>query len=242
MSIYLSVIIPAYNEARRLTDSLDKIKEFLNQQDFEYEVIVVENGSQDGTFEIAQQCSSRFLNFSVIHEDLAGKGKAVRVGMLSAKGEYRFMCDADLSMPIEEIVAFLPPIVPEPQVVIASREVERAIRHNEPEIRHISGRIFNFLIQLFVLSGIEDSQCGFKLFSAEIAEDLFKNQTLDGWAFDIELLAIARLRGYQIREVPVNWHYRKESKINPLRDAFKMTSDLFKIRRNLKRGVYAKEV
>ncbi len=242
MSIYLSVIIPAFNEANRLTGSLDKIKEFLDQQDFEYEVLVVENGSQDGTFEIAQHCSSRFSNYSVIHEDLTGKGNAVRVGMLAAKGEYRFMCDADLSMPIEEIVDFLPPNIQDPQVVIASREIDEAVRHNEPELRHISGRIFNFLIQLLVLPGIEDSQCGFKLFRADLAEDLFKMQTLDGWAFDIELLAIARLRGYQIREVPVNWYYREESKINPLRDAFRMTADLLKIRRKLRQGFYAKEV
>ena len=242
MSIYLSVIIPAYNEARRLSGSLEKIREFLDKQDFSYEVIVVENGSQDQTFEIAQDCSSRFQNFTVIHEDLAGKGNAVRVGMLAAKGEYRFMCDADLSMPIEEIVKFLPPSIEKPQIVIASREIKGAIRHNEPEFRHISGRIFNVLIQLIVLRGIEDSQCGFKLFSAKTAEDLFSQQALDGWAFDVEILGIANFRGYKIVEVPINWYYRQESKVNPFRDSFKMTSDLFKVRRNLRRGVYAKKV
>ena len=242
MSIYFSLIIPAFNEAKRLTNSLDKIKEFLDQQSFSYEVLVVENGSQDETFEIAQQCSDRFENFTVIHEDLVGKGNAVRVGMLAAKGEYRFMCDADLSMPIEEVLNFLPPQVSDPQIVIASREIKGAVRYDEPESRHLGGRVINALIQWIVLPGIEDSQCGFKLFSAEIADDLFRAQTLDGWSFDIELLAIARLRGYQIKEIPVSWYFAEESKIKPIRDAIRMTADMFRVRRNLKQGKYDKKV
>ena len=242
MSKYLSIIIPAYNEASRLSSSLDKIKEFLDQQDFSYEVIVVENGSQDSTFEIAEQCSKNFKSFSVIHENLAGKGNAVRVGMLAAKGEYRFMCDADLSMPIEEILKFLPPNIEKPEVVIGSREIEGAIRHNEPESRHIGGRVINALIQQTVLNGIEDSQCGFKLFSAEVAEDLFSHQTLDGWAFDIEILAIARLRDYKTVEIPINWYYAEESKVDPIKDAVRMTADMFEVRKKLKQGAYAKKV
>ena len=242
MSIYLSIVIPAYNEAKRLIDSLDKIKEFMDQQDFSYEVLIVENGSRDGTFEIAQQCSRRFENFSVIHEDLIGKGNAVRVGMLAANGAYRFMCDADLSMPIEEIVNFLTPQVKNPQIVIASREIEGSVRYDEPESRHIGGRLINALIQGIVLPGFEDSQCGFKLFKADIAEDLFSHQTLEGWAFDIEILAIARMREYQIKEIPINWYYSEESKIKPFRDAFRMTADMIKIRRNIRRGIYAKKV
>jgi dolichyl-phosphate beta-glucosyltransferase len=242
MSIHLSIVIPAYNEAKRLTDSLDKIKEFMDKQNFSYEVLIVENGSRDGTFEIALQCSRRFEKFSVIHENLIGKGNAVRVGMLAANGEYRFMCDADLSMPIEEIVNFLSPQVKDPQIVIASRELEGSVRHDEPESRHIGGRLINTMIQSIVLPGFEDSQCGFKLFRADIAEDLFSHQTLEGWAFDIEILAIARMRGYEVKEIPINWYYSEESKIQPLRDAFRMTTDMFKIRRNLRRGIYAKKV
>jgi dolichyl-phosphate beta-glucosyltransferase len=135
--------------------------------------------------------------------------------MLAARGEYRFFADADLSMPIGELNRFLPPAVDAP-IVIASREAPGAIRYDEPSYRHVTGRVFNNLIRALVLPGLQDTQCGFKMFRAEIAETLFKRQTLMGWSFDVEVLYIASLRGLSILEIPIPWYFNPESKVNVL--------------------------
>ena len=236
-SPYLSIIIPAYNEENRLPHTLEQVFSFLAQQDYQAEVIVVENGSKDRTLKIAQEISASFPNLFVFHNDTAGKGKAVQRGMLEARGEYRIFCDADLSMPIEEIVRFIPPHN-DTDIVIASREVEGAIRYDEPHQRHLTGRVFNWLIRALAIPGIHDTQCGFKGFHADVAEDLFQHQTIHGWAFDVELLYIANLRGYKIVELPIPWYYRDESKVNVLRDSWRMFLDILKIRKNARQGLY----
>lgn len=241
-TLFLSIIIPAYNEENRLPVTLERVAGFLHSQDYTYEVIVVENGSTDRTFDIAQEFASAHRGFQVICEELKGKGRAVRRGMLEAHGEYRFMCDADLSMPIEELPRFLPPNQPGVDVVISSREAPGAVRYNEPEFRHFGGRLVNWVIRFLTLPGIQDTQCGFKSFRKEVAKDLFSCQTNTGWSFDIELLYIARRRGYKIVELPVPWYYSEQSHVSPVKDAVKMMLDIFKIRSNARRGVYDKKV
>jgi hypothetical protein len=158
--------------------------------------------------------------------------------MLTAKGAFRFMCDADLSMPIEEVNRFLPPQLDDFDIAIASREANGAIRYNEPGYRHWGGRGVNLMIRLFALPDLRDTQCGFKMFRSEVAEDLFKKQTLQNWSFDIELLYIGRMRGYRIVEVPIPWHFNPETKLSPVRDAVQMGLDICQIHRNAKQGCY----
>jgi dolichyl-phosphate beta-glucosyltransferase len=235
----LSIIIPAYNEEQRLPESLTSIMTFLQDQSYEAEVLVVDNGSQDRTAQIVEEFTVDHPNLLLLSEDRAGKGLAVRRGMLEARGEYRFICDADLSMPIEEVNKFLPPSSTNFDIAIASREVAGAIRYNEPILRHFIGRIFNFLVQLVAVPGFKDTQCGFKCFRSLAAEDLFRVQHLDGWTFDVEVLYIALQRGYKIIEVPIHWYYHPASRIHVVRDSIHMFIDLFRIRRNWKRNDYA---
>jgi len=237
LSTYLSVIIPAHNEENRLPGTLEQILRFLEEQTFTYEVIIVENGSSDKTLETAQNFAEKHANVRVIQSE-RGKGAAVRKGMLEARGEYRFMCDADLSMPVEEIARFIPPGLGDFDVAIASREAEGAVRYNEPAYRHLGGRGINLIIQLLILPGLNDTQCGFKCFRADVANDIFNKQTLHGWSFDIELLYIARRRGYRITEVPIHWYHFADSKVSALRDAVQMIRDIFQIHDNARRGMY----
>lgn len=158
--------------------------------------------------------------------------------MLEARGQYRFMCDADLSMPIDEVNKFLPPHKPGFDVAIGSREVPGAVRYDEPFYRHFGGRLINFVIRLLILPRLQDTQCGFKCFRAEAAENLFGQQLMDGWSFDIEVLYLAEQAGYKIVEVPIHWYYRSESKVNAVRDAARMIGDILLIRSNMRRGLY----
>lgn len=237
MNPFFSIIIPAHNEQNRLPGTLEQIFHFLEQQTFTAEVLVVENGSTDQTYAIAQQFAKQYADLRVLRSK-KGKGAAVQHGMLNAKGEYRFMCDADLSMPVEEIVKFIPPKLQDFDIAIASREAKGAVRYNEPAYRHWGGRGINFIIQSLILPGLNDTQCGFKCFRAEVAEDIFKLQTLQGWSFDIELLYIARCHGYRIVEIPVHWYHFSDSKVSALRDAVRMIQDIFRIHANARRGLY----
>jgi dolichyl-phosphate beta-glucosyltransferase len=234
---FFSIVIPAHNEENRLPGTLEQIFRFLERQPFASEVIVVENGSSDRTHEVASAFAGRHANLLVLQSE-KGKGAAVRRGMLAARGTYRFMCDADLSMPVEEIVKFIPPALENFDIAIASREARGAVRYNEPSYRHWGGRGINFLIQALILPGLNDTQCGFKCFRAGAAEELFQRQTLPGWSFDIELLYIARRHGYRIVEIPIHWYHFSDSKVNALRDALRMIRDIFRIHANARRGIY----
>lgn len=238
--IRLSIIFPAHNEEQRLPATLETTIAFLNEQSYTSEIIVVENGSTDRTLEIALAYQVRFPRLKVIHEDGKGKGLAVRRGMLEAAGDYRFICDVDLSMPIQEVNRFFPPALPaeQSQIVIASRESPGAVRYEEPEIRHIIGRIFNLLVRVLALPGLNDSQCGFKCFSRRAAEEIFPRQTILGWTFDVEVLYIARRKGYSITEIPIPWTYFPHSKIHVVRDSVQMFFDLLTIRWNGWTGHY----
>jgi dolichyl-phosphate beta-glucosyltransferase len=235
---FLSIIIPAYNEEVRLPNSLEQIFSFLYKQDYSFEVIVVENGSSDRTFEVAQEYAQTHSDLVVIKETQRGKGKAVQRGMLYAKGEYRFICDADLSMPIEELPKFLPPQLNDFDIAIGSREAEGAVRFNEPSYRHLGGRAINFLIQLLILPNLNDTQCGFKCFRVDVTENLFRQQTLMGWSFDFEILYLARRKKLRIKEIPIHWYFDANSKVNAVRDALSMVIDIFRIHLNTLRGKY----
>ena len=236
-SPFLSIIIPAYNEEKRLLHTLNQVFAFLEGEDYPAEVIVVENGSSDQTLALAQKLAKKYANLRVLQNKKAGKGLAVQRGMLEAEGEYRIFCDADLSMPIEEVRRFIPPNL-NSDIVIASREVKGAIRYDEPGYRHFTGRVFNLLIRLFALPKLHDTQCGFKGFRADVAEDIFQYQSINGWAFDVEILFIAKMRSYKIAELPIPWYYNDESKINVLRDSYRMFLDLIQIRKNARQGLY----
>ena len=241
-SIYLSIVIPIFNEEKRLPKTLEQVFNFLNSQTYLAEVILVENGSTDRSFEIAEAYLDTYPHLVVLKELQRGKGLAVRRGMLAAKGAYRFMCDADFSMPATEIPRFLPPALDGYDIAIASREAAEAVRFNEPYYRHFVGRIYNWLIRKLALPGLQDTQCGFKCFKAEIAEDLFRKQTISGWSFDVEVLFIARRKNYRIVEVPIHWHFNPDSKISVIRDSARMAFDLLKIRLNGAQGKYDQKV
>jgi len=235
---YLSIIIPAYNEEHRLPRTLEQIFAFLGEQNYTAEVLIVENGSSDNTLGIAQQYAEKYKNLRVLSENRPGKGNAVRRGMLDAQGQYRFMCDVDLSMPIEELEKFIPEEGKTLDIAVGSREAEGAVRYDEPEYRHLGGRLINFAIRVLILPGLNDTQCGFKFFRAEVAEDIFPSQTLTGWSFDIELLFLARKRGYQIIEIPIHWYFDPETKLRAVNDAIRMLRDIFLIHLNNIRGRY----
>jgi dolichyl-phosphate beta-glucosyltransferase len=234
---FLSVIIPVHNEEARLPNALGQVFNFLGKQDYASEVIVIENASSDNTLEVAQSFSQTNPLLRVFHEDLAGKGRAIKRGIMEARGQNRFFADVDFSMPVNQINRFLPPIC-NSDIVIASREAPGAIRYGEPLVRHFTGRVFNFFIRALVLRDLQDTQCGFKRFSAAVAEDIFRFQTLQGWSFDVELLVIARQRGYSITELGIPWYFNADSKLNVMRDSAHMFFDLLKIRKNVFHGIY----
>ena len=234
---FLSIIIPAHNEEHRLPQTLEQVVHFAAKQSFETEILVIENASKDGTFEVGREYARNHSMVRVVHLDLPGKGRAVQYGMLEAVGQYRFFADADFSMPPGEITRFIPPAVDVP-IAIASREAPGAVRYNEPYYRHITGRIFNTLIRWLVLPALDDTQCGFKMFRADVTEEIFRHQTLMGWSFDVELLFIATRRKYPILEIPIPWYFNPESKVNVLRDSWRMFLDLLTIRKNGHAGLY----
>jgi glycosyltransferase involved in cell wall biosynthesis len=239
---FLSIIIPVYNEEKRLPGALEQLFRFLGAQSYSYEVILVENGSRDHTFAVAQSYTKYYPQLIVLHNDKPGKGLAVQRGMLKAKGEYRFMCDVDFSMPVSQLNRFLPPALDGYEIAIASREASGAKRYDEPSYRHFVGRVYNMIIRLLALPGLNDTQCGFKCFRACAAEELFRLQTLVGWSFDVEVLYIARRKGYRITEVPIPWYFNPDSKIRVLKDSIRMGLDLLTIRMNGLRGVYETKV
>jgi len=239
--VFLSVIIPAHNEARRLPPTLAEILDFLRAQPYNSEVVVVENGSRDDTFALAQAMAREEPALRVFREKERGKGLAVRRGMLEASGEYRLFCDADLSVPVNEISRFLPPLLTDFDVAIASRELPGSVRIAEPAWRHLIGRAFYAMIRAIVLPGFQDTQCGFKCFRAGPAQEIFLRQRLSGMAFDAEVIYIALRRGCRIKEVPTPWRFNPDSRVRLVRDSIEMGCDLVRIRMNDRRGLYDRE-
>lgn len=235
---YLSVVIPAYNEERRLPGTLAAIGAYLSARSYAWEIVVADDGSADGTAGVVRRAAEGNPAIRLLTLPHRGKGWAVRQGMLAAAGEYRFLCDADLSMPIEHLERLLPPAAPDAAIVIGSRAAPGAQRVGEPRRRRVMSRVFNAITRLLATPGIADTQCGFKVFRADAAEALFPLQTLDGFAFDAELLFLARRGGFRVGEVGVEWRYRSESKVRPFRDGFRILRDLLLVRWRWQTGRY----
>lgn len=236
----LSIVIPAFNEARRIGRTLDELRAALPGSGLSWEIRVVDDGSADGTADIVARLAFEDPRVVLQREPHRGKGGTVRAGMLGARGALRFMCDADLSMPASELPRFLAAVPARCDIAIGSREGAGARRVGEPAYRHRMGRVFNRLVRLGALAGIDDTQCGFKMFSREAAEAVFPLTTVDGWAFDIEVLVIARRRGLRVLELPIEWHYREHSQVSMLLDSFRMATDVLRIRRNALLGRYGR--
>lgn len=233
----LTLIIPAYNEERRLPASLEQIVAFVYEQPESIEVLIVENGSHDRTTAIAEEYAARHAFIRVLHSE-KGKGAAVRMGMTEGRGQFLFICDSDLSMPIAEVRKFLPPVLQDYDVAIASREGPGAHRYGEPSYRHLMGRVFNLIVRMLAIPGFQDTQCGFKSFRREAGKEIFADLTMTGWVFDVEALFIALRRGYRVVAVPINWYFDADSRIEPLRDTWRMFRDVLRVRINGWRGVY----
>lgn len=233
----LAVIIPAFNEASRIEATLGELCAYLRSREWPWEIHVVDDGSSDDTGRLVDRFARTEPRVRLQREPHRGKGGAVRAGFLASRASYRFLCDADLSMPPGEIDRFMPPAT-DADVVIGSREGVGARRIGEPLVRHLAGRGFNALVRLALVPGISDTQCGFKMFTGPAADAIFPHVTVDGWAFDLEVLSIARLRGLRIEEVPIEWHYREQSRLSLVRDSVGMARELLRIRARTRRGAY----
>ena len=235
---YLSVVVPAYNEEARIGRTLDEIEAYLSGRTFTWEILVVDDGSVDRTREIVEEAGRRIPGIRVLPVAHGGKGWAVRQGMLSARGRLRFMADADLAMPIDQLDGFLIRADEGCDVMIASREAPGARRFGEPHMRHVMGRVFNWVVRLLAVRGIQDTQCGFKCLTAEAADALFRVMSIDGFGFDVELLYVAKKRGLSVIEVPIQWRYQPRSKVRPLRDSILALTDILRIRLRSLAGKY----
>lgn len=249
--LFLSVVIPAYNEEKRLSKTLESVVDFLARQNYQSEVIVVSDGSTDKTVELANSFSGRIKNLKVIDQkENHGKGYGTRLGILEAKGRIRLFMDADNSTSIDQINNFLPYFsrtAPHPgqagqgfDIVIGDRDLKGSkLKVRQPFYKELLGDLGNYLIQLLAVPGIEDTQCGFKAFSGEAAEQIFKRMTIEKWGFDIEALAIANKLGYKIKPLPVVWVNDPNSKVK-LSGYANTLIELCKIKLNLMTGKYDK--
>jgi glycosyltransferase involved in cell wall biosynthesis len=236
---FLSIVIPAYNEEMRIAQTLNTVVSYVRGQGYSWEVVVADDGSQDRTATLVEAAARENPGIRLVRLSHGGKGWAVRGGMLEARGQYRFLADADLSMPIENLERFLPSRLTDFDVAIGSREAPGAHRFHEPIGRHLMGRAFNGMVRLLAVKGFNDTQCGFKCFEAQAAETLFPLQRAQGFGFDVEVLFLAQRLRMRIKEVPIDWYYHEGSKVKPLRDSFLMLKDLLSVRWNSLRGRYA---
>lgn len=229
--IFLSVVIPAYNEETRLGDTLKQIRSFLGRQTYPSEILLVDDGSTDQTVRVAERELSQFPHTIVSNGKNCGKGSAVRKGMLLAAGKYVLFTDADLSTPIEEVSRFIRSLEEGYDVVIGSRALkESRVEVHQAFLRESMGKIFNRLARIFTFREIRDSQCGFKGFRREAAKELFSEQKMDGFSFDVEIVYLAQRKGLRILEMPVTWRNSPQSRVRLLGDPMKMFWDLLRIR------------
>lgn len=228
----LSVIIPAYNEESRIGKTLDVMGEYLATQPYKYEVIVVDDGSNDRTGQIVKEKEDNIPNLRLIENDMnRGKGYTVRYGVSLAKGEVVLFFDADSSTPIDQVEKFWPMFEQGFSVCIGSRSLpDSNVEVHQPWFRENMGRVFNLFVRMIAIRGFVDTQCGFKAFSAEAAKVVFDRQTLSGFGFDVELLFIAKKHGFSIAEVPIKWIDSPDSRVHPIKDATRMFFELMSIR------------
>lgn len=235
----LSLILPAYNEQARLPFTLQEVGRFLDETKLSCEVIVVDNGSSDATSVVVQQAIGHVPGLKLLRTDRRGKGLAVRTGMQAGAGDVRIFADADLSWPVEALERFPKLVSDRTPVVIGSREAMGARRVGEPGYRHLMGRVFNRLVQALAVPGIEDTQCGFKCFRSDAADAIFSRQTVEGWAFDVEVLYLARALGYGVRSEPLRWEHMLNSRVAPVTDTISMVFEVVRVRLNAAAGRYS---
>ncbi|MEM7480777.1 MAG: dolichyl-phosphate beta-glucosyltransferase [Acidobacteriota bacterium] len=228
MSALLSVVIPAYNEAERLVPTLDRVVEYLSGRAGSWEILVVDDGSEDATAEVATgQSGVRVLR----QPANAGKGAALRRGVEESLGARVLLCDADLSTPIEDLERLEPALDRGVDLAMGSRAVvgsDVAVR--QPLYRELMGKTFNLFVRVFGVGGFRDTQCGFKLLKGKVARELFADLKTDGFAFDVELVWLARRRGYRIAEVGVRWANSEDSRVDPIFDSARMLRDILRMR------------
>lgn len=245
---HLSVIIPAYNEEPNFKKgAIDNVPKYLEKQSYTWEILIVDDGSDDETAKLADEFAKTNKNVRVIKNPHQGKAETVKKGVQEATGELILFTDFDQATPIDEVDRLLP-FFPQYDIVIGSRQLPGAKREKEPLHRHLMGLVFNIIVQMIAVRGIWDTQAGFKCFKADIAKDLFGKLKVYGkgvkvqgalvTAFDVELLFIAKKKGYKIKEVPIVWHHVATSRVNPLKDSARMFRDVVKIRLNDIKGVY----
>lgn len=238
--IALSIIVPAYNEAERLPATLHSIRAFLDETGRNAEVIVVDDGSTDATSAVVRGIASADERLVLIRlPQNRGKGYAVRTGVVNAAGERVLFADADGATPIEELARLETHLDAGAQVAIGSRGIkDESVTVHAKVVRRLAGRLFHQLVSHLTVRGFVDTQCGFKLFTAPVAQELFSRMRMDGFSFDVEVLLMAQRRGYRVDEVPVNWTHQPGSKINVVADGLRMAADLFRIRAYALRGLY----
>jgi glycosyltransferase involved in cell wall biosynthesis len=240
MQPFLSIVIPAYNEIDNLNKGvLDAADFYLKTKKYDWEVIIVDDGSTDGSAEKISDWIKSHPGWSLIKNPHQGKAATVKTGIMKTKGGCILFTDFDQATPLSEVEKLTPFIKKGYQIAIGSREVKGSERLDEPWYRHLMGKVFNFAVQTIAIGGIHDTQCGFKLFTNQAAKDLFNSLMVYGngiekqaftGAFDVELLYIAQKRGYKIAEVPVSWRHIKTNRVNPIRDSIRMFLDVLRIR------------
>lgn len=231
----LTVVIPAYNESRRLPPTLRTVERFLREGNRRSELIIVDDGSSDDTAAGVDQMIREGLKLHLLrHDGNRGKGAAVRTGMLAASGDIVLFTDADLSTPIEDVERLIAALEAGADVAIGSRALDRSlIEVPQPWIRDRMGRVFNLFVQAILLPGLKDTQCGFKAFRRDAARDLFGATEADGFEFDTEVLYRAKRSGLRIREIPVHWRNNPDTRVNAVSDSARMLLGLFRIRRKV---------
>lgn len=235
----LSVVIPAYNEEQRIAQTLHEVSRFLRNQAFDYEILVVNDGSKDGTANVVNGLAAELKNLKLIdNKENHGKGYVTKQGMLAATGDIRLFMDADNSTKVDEIIKMLPYFEKGYDLVIGSRRIVGAnIAVHQPWFRDFLGGAFRFIVHTLVPIGVSDSQCGFKAFTAKAAQEIFPRQTIYRWAFDVEILALARRNKLTIKEVPITWVNDAESHVK-ISGMVNMLLEVVEVRLNLWAGKY----
>lgn len=225
----ISVIIPAYNEAARLGSTLEQAVEHLSRRGLSYEVLVVDDGSRDRTVEVAESFAGKGVRV-IRHERNRGKGAAIKTGILASRGARVLLADADASTPFTELEK-LERWLPEAPVVLGSRAVPGAdVRRHQPFYRELMGKTFNRIIRVLGVRGLNDTQCGFKLLQGEVAREIGAELTIDGFAYDVELVWLARRHGHRVVEVGVVWVDSPDSRVDPVRSSLAMLRDVVRMR------------
>lgn len=235
----LSVIIPAYNEGERIIKTLESVHAFLSQQSFDSEILVVSDGSKDNTADVVRGLATKITNLRLLdNQENHGKGAVVQQGMLEATGDIRLFMDADNSTTVEQVLPFLPYFDQGYDVVVGSRRISGSnIAVHQPLLRDFLGGVFRFIVHTLVPVGVTDSQCGFKAFSSKAATQIFPKQRIMRWAFDVEILSLARKFGFKIKEMPIVWVNDAESHVK-FSGMVRMLIEIMQIRLNLILGKY----